>query len=268
MDEVATQNQERWEALAKANVLYSRPYLELDRHTARDVVDPNGMIKETDGADVLLLASGGGQQSAAFALLGANVTVLDISETQLERDRQAAEHYRVEVRTFQGDMRDLSRFGESAFDIVYQPYSLNFVPDAGRVFNEVTRVLRQGGLYQVMWHNPFNQGIEERDWNGRGYPLRLTYVDGEEIAFDDPHWEVEGRDGTTRRFAAPREFRHALSTVLNGLVERGFLILGVWESQSADPDAEPGTWEHLQFVAPQWLTIWASYRPGTIPGGR
>ena len=40
--------------------------------------------------DVLCLAAGGGQQSVAFALLGANVTVFDLSETQLEHDRLAA----------------------------------------------------------------------------------------------------------------------------------------------------------------------------------
>ena len=45
------------------------------------------LIDKIAGKGVLCLAGGGGQQSAAFALLGAKVTVLDFSETQLERDK-------------------------------------------------------------------------------------------------------------------------------------------------------------------------------------
>ena len=117
MDEIARYNKDRWEELAEANVEFSRPYLDLDPPRARECVDPHGMIGEVDGKDVLCLASGGGQQSAAFGVLGANVTVLDLSETQLQRDRQAAAHHGRRIETVQGDMRDLSRFGDASFDV-------------------------------------------------------------------------------------------------------------------------------------------------------
>ena len=70
IDEVAKFNRERWEALVKANVRYSRPALNLDAQSARDLVDPEGMMGQCRGRDVLCLAGGGGQQSAAFGLLG------------------------------------------------------------------------------------------------------------------------------------------------------------------------------------------------------
>lgn len=38
---------------------------------------PAGLLADIDGKDVLCLASGGGQQSAVFSLLGAKVTVVD-----------------------------------------------------------------------------------------------------------------------------------------------------------------------------------------------
>src|SRR3712207_7981831 len=47
-------------------------------------------------------------------------------------------HYHVAIEAVQGDMRDLSRFA-AAFDLVWQPYSLNFVPDARAVFGQVAR---------------------------------------------------------------------------------------------------------------------------------
>jgi SAM-dependent methyltransferase len=261
MDDLATYNKERWEALAGANVLFSRPMLDLDAASARAYLDPEGLLGEVAGEDVLCLASGGGQQSAAFGLLGAKVTVLDLCETQLERDRQAAARYGLPVRAIQGDMRDLSAFGEASFDVVWHAHSINFVPDAVQVFRQVARVLRPGGLYYMTCHNPYVMGIDERDWNGEAYPLARPYVDGAEEVYDDPYWEVWDDVGNCERVRGPKEFRHALGTVINGLVELGFVILHVREEVGRDPDAEPGTWDHFIRIAPPYLRWWTAYRP-------
>src|SRR5919205_4400488 len=128
MDEIAEYNIERWRRLVEARALYTRPLLDLDAASARERLDPRGRLGELDGRRVLCLAGGGGRESAAFALLGARVTVFDLSEEQLEQDRRAAAHYGFEVETVRGDMRDLSALGREAFDVVSHPYSLNFVP--------------------------------------------------------------------------------------------------------------------------------------------
>ncbi len=178
MDEIANYNIERWKALTKANAVFTRPYLTLDASSAREKVDPEGRLGEIRGKDILCLAGGGGQQSVAFALLGATVTVVDLSEEQLQRDRDAAAHYHASLKTLQADMRDLSRLGAKTFDIVWQPYSLNFVPDARVVFGHVARVLRADGLYHFNCANPFVSGLGEQDWNGEGYTLKYPYQDG------------------------------------------------------------------------------------------
>ncbi len=82
LDELARYNKERWEALAQADIAFSRPFLDLIPSSARQLIDPHKLIGPVDGKSILCLA-GGGQQSAAFSLLGAQVTVLDLSETQL-----------------------------------------------------------------------------------------------------------------------------------------------------------------------------------------
>ncbi len=268
MNDVARYNKARWEELSRAGVLYSCPWLDLDSNKARDRVDPKGMLREIAGKDVLCLAGGGGQQSVAFALLGAKVTVLDFSETQLEKDNKAASHYDVEITTVQGDMRDLSCFGEGVFDVVWHAHSLNFVPDAHRVFCEVAKVIRVGGSYRLNCNNPFVHGLFDEAWNGRGYPLGRPYIDGEEVVRKDPYWDFKSSDDTDRRIRAPKEFRHCLSTVANGLIANGFVILGIWEDVQAadpekpsDPDPEPGTWSHFKTVAPPWLILWARYEP-------
>lgn len=256
MDDLIRFNKERWDALAAAGVAYSRPLLDLTPEAARRVLDPYGVMEKVAGQRVLCLGSGGGQQSAAFALLGADVTVFDLSETQLERDRAALAHYGLSARLVQGDMRDLSVFDAAAFDLVFHPYSINFVPDTAPVFDGVRRVLRPGGLYRLDWHNPFVKSMDERDWNGAGYLLKTRYGDGE-VVFDDSHWEIYKDDGTVRRVEGPREFNHKLSTVLNGLIGRGFTLLGLWEEVGQDMNAAPGTWEHFITIAPPYFALWA-----------
>lgn len=260
MDEVASYNKGRWEDLARAGIVFSRPALDLDADSARRMLDPRGLLGEVGGRSVLCLAGGGGQQSAAFGLLGADVTVFDLSETQLERDREAAAHYGLTFRTVQGDMRDLSCFGDDSFDVVFQPHSIKFVPDARPVFGEVARVLRRGGLYHLDCPNPFAAGIDERDWDGKGYPLSLPYVDGAEVLCADSRWEVRDEEGNSRMVEGPREFRHTLGALVNGLAAHGLLILGLWEDVGADASAAPGTWEHFKRVAPDF-SLWAAYRP-------
>jgi SAM-dependent methyltransferase len=257
MDEIAKYNVERWRALVGAGALYTRPLLDLDETSARAAADPRGWLGELKGRRVLCLAGGGGRESAAFALLGARVTVFDLSEEQLEQDRRAAAHYRVEVETVRGDMRDLSVLYGRDFDVVSHPYSLNFVPDSCAVFREVARVIRPGGPYRFMCANPFVMGASTGDWDGRGYALTLPYVEGAAIEGVDEEW-VYGR-GARRDVSPPREYRHGLGALVAGLVGNGFQIERVSEDEAMrpDPTAEPGTWDHFMHYVRPWLTFLA-----------
>lgn len=84
MDEINATNRARWNALANANIEWSRPYLDYTPADARAYVGRHGILSDVAGKRVLCLASGGGQDSVAFGLLGAKVTVLDLSDVQLE----------------------------------------------------------------------------------------------------------------------------------------------------------------------------------------
>jgi len=257
VDEISKTNRERWNALARANVEYSRPFLDFTREQAAEYVYRHGVLKDVNEKNVLCLASGGGQDSVAFGLLGAKVTVLDLSDMQLERDRQAAAHHGLQTKTIQGDMRDLSTFTDNHFDIVWQVYSINFVPSVEPVFQEVRRVLKPGGIYFLQFANPFVQAIDEDAWDGRAYPLSGFYMDGEDLAERFPHWDVAKPDGSTIKLSSPHEFRHTLSTVMNTLAKDGFIFLGLWEWMRQDENPEPGSWAHFTQVAPPYLsTFW------------
>lgn len=266
MDDIANYNRHRWNALARADALFTQSALHLDPTSARRKLDPEGRLGEVAGKQVLCLASGGGQQSAAFALLGASVTVCDLSEAQLQRDREVAAHYHVSIETVQGDMRDLSAFAAAAFDVVWHPYSLNFVPDARVVFREVARVLRPNSLYYLQCANPFFCGLVPQDWNGSGYPLKYPYLEGVETTSSDQEWVYERSETSGEPIPGPREYRHTLSTLMNGLAKQGFVIRHLSEEVDLhpNPQAQPGTWDHFVAFAPPWFAFWTLYCPGAF----
>ena len=263
LDKLAETNRLRWNALAAANVVYSQPWLDLSPENAAARIDPVGVLGDLTGQRVLCLAASAGQQAVAFALLGAAVTVFDLSDVQLSRDRATAAHYGVSVATVQGDMRDLTAFAGASFDVVYQAYSINFVPSVSPVITEVARVLCPQGVYRLEWSNPFTQ-LADQDWTGNGYLLRHPYADGREITAIYPNWTLNGNDGASQELPSPHEFVHALSTVINTLAANHFVILRCTEDCGSDPGAPAGAWPHFMSVAVPYLTLWSQYRPDML----
>ena len=271
-DDTTAYNKRQWDRLVDAGVVCSRPVLVMTVEQAKALVDPHGLFGLVKGTEVLCLANGGGQQSVAFSLLGARVTVFDQSEVQLAHDLEAAAYYGHEIRAVQGDIRDLSTFSDAQFDIIAQGYSINYVPEVDAVFNGVARVLRPEGKYELACHNPFVHGswvdgcwgsrwrIEDL-WQGEGYPIRLPYIEGARVTTWDPHWNFHDADGNERRVQAPQEYRHLLSTIVNGLADRGLGILRIREEPEGNPKAEPGSWDHYTSFAPPWLTILSQKKP-------
>jgi len=253
MDNINKTNRQRWNALASANVEYSRPFLDYTPEKAAEYIYRYDIIQDVAGKKVLCLASGGGQDSVAFGLLGAEITVLDLSDVQLSRDREGAAHHGLQVATLQGDMRDLSVFPANHFDIVWQPYSVNFVPSVESVYREVARVLKSGGIYYMQFANPFVQAVDDEAWDGKAYPLNRLYIDGEDLLAYFPHWDVTQPDGNQVKVDSPHEFRHTMSTVLNTMAKNGFVFLHFQEYMRKEENPEPGTWSHFTQVAPPWF---------------
>jgi 2-polyprenyl-3-methyl-5-hydroxy-6-metoxy-1,4-benzoquinol methylase len=79
---------------------------------------PPSWVGGIKGKKVLALACGGGQQAVLLALAGAEVTLYDISEKQLAQDASYAERLHLEMEFVKGDMRDLSCFADSTFDMI------------------------------------------------------------------------------------------------------------------------------------------------------
>ena len=246
-DEIARRKLELLREDVREGTDYTKPWLDLDIEAYRsyreretsilpkpycdDIVD-RIMMENVQGMNVLCLAGGGGQQSAVFSLLGADVTVLDLTPEQLEGDEIAARHYGYTVTTIQGDMRDLSVLPEAYYDRVYQPISTLFVPDLREVYREVARVLKPGGLYSADYAVPLLYMAEDRGWDGKGYTLYITeqYMRGAILETEDERMNfTEGESYS--------EFHHLLSDIINGLIAECLAIRGVWENPR--PGSEP-----------------------------
>jgi SAM-dependent methyltransferase len=183
---------------------------------------------------------------------------------QLEKDKLVANLYQKQIRIVKADMRDLSFCDNEEFDIVYQPYSINYVPDVERVFNEVSRILKPNGVYDIMFHNPYVHGSwksgcwegdwnEEELWEGKGYPIWQPYKDGYPIKIIDPNWSFTNSENQEVKIGSPQEYRITMSTIINGLISRGFEILKFKEEIGSDYESKPGTWEHYKSCAPPWI---------------
>ena len=267
MDQTTKNNEKRWDELVLSDVPCSRPNFDLTPEKAKEQLNKDSIFGDLKDKKVLCLASGGGQQSIGFALLGAKVTVVDFSSEQLKKDKIASEKFSKEIRIVRSDMRDLSMFEDSEFDVVYQPYSINYIPETSKIFDEVTRVTKWNGIYHLIFHNPFVHGSwkdacwgskwdKSELWNGKGYPLWQPYRDGYAIKTSDPNWNFSNREGKAVKAKSPQEFKHTLSTIINGLIQRGFKILKFDEHRSNYDNSEPGTWDHYISCAPPWLYLW------------
>jgi SAM-dependent methyltransferase len=184
--------------------------------------------EDLHGLDILCLASGGGQQGPILAAAGANVTVFDNSPRQLEQDRMVAKRDGLVLVTVEGDMRDLSDFGDGCFDLVFHPISNVFCPEVRPVWREVFRVLRPGGILLAGFDNPsmfvFDGPLAEKGVFEVKYhlPFNATQLTEEE---------------RLREFGdeCPLEFSHSLDEQIGGQLEAGFLLTGLYEDQQDSP---------------------------------
>ena len=192
---------------------------------------PRAWFPEMRGADVLCLASGGGQQGPVFAAAGARVTVLDNSPKQLAQDRLVAGRESLDLETVQGDMRDLSAFPDRSFDLVFHPVSNLFVPEVRTVWDEAFRVLRSGGTMLAGFLNPANYifDLELADEAGE---LRVKY----ELPYAAPTSLDEESLRAQIERGEPLEFSHTLEDQIGGQIDAGFVISGFYEDQHGDGD--------------------------------
>ena len=181
---------------------------------------PHEWFPDLQGLRILGLASGGGQQGPILAALGADVTIFDNSENQLQQDRILSEELGLNIKTTQGDMKDLSVFPDKSFDLVFNPCSVVFADDLKPIWQECFRVLKSGGLLMTGLINPIIFQLDQENT-----PLQIVYSQ----PYSDLHsLSKEKLDQLIAR-QETMEFGHTLTDQIEEQLKAGFLITDFYE---------------------------------------
>lgn len=182
---------------------------------------PREWLGDLKGKRVLGLASGGGQQMPVFAALGADCTVLDYSDRQIESERKVAAREGYAIEIVQADMTRPLPFADASFDLVFHPVSNCYIREVLPVWRECHRVLRPGGVLLAGMDNGVNyivDSAEERIVN------RLPF---DPLVNPDQMKQLQDED-------AGVQFSHTLEEQIGGQLAAGFTLTGLYEDTNGE----------------------------------
>ena len=176
------------------------------------------------GVKILGLASGGGQQMPIFASLGANATVFDYSDKQLESEKMVSTREGYSINIVKGDMTKRLPFDDESFDIIFHPVSNCYVEDVYHVWNECFRVLKPGGILLAGMDNGVNFLFDDTE----KLPLILTNKLPYNPLKDEALFNKlkESDDGI--------QFSHTLEEQIGGQLKAGFILSSLFEDRDKD----------------------------------
>lgn len=179
------------------------------------------------GTRILGLASGGGQQMPVFAMLGAQCTVMDYSDRQLENERMVAKREGFDIDIVKGDMTLDFPFEDGAFDLIFHPVSNIYVEDVHHVWRECFRVLRRGGVLL--------SGLD----NGLAYLFDVDKV-GEPLVVNNtlPFNPLKNPEQMEKSLKDDGgiQFSHTFDDQIGGQLKAGFIIVDAYEDYDHYPD--------------------------------
>ena len=252
---VHEQNRKAWDRLVDRRNRFARPASDQDCHDPLAAVDGLGWLGgNIEGKELLCLAAGGGRQSAIYASAGARVTVVDISPGMLELDREVARERRLDIHVVEASMDDLRGLTPQSFDIAIHPVSTCYVPDVVKVFQQVARVLKGGGIYISQHKSPVSLQATIKPGDA-GYVIQSPYYSKQ---------AVPKVSGTSLREEGCLEFVHRWEEIIGGMCRCGFVIEDLVEPMHAKPESPRGEFGHrAQFIAP-YLRIKARRREQAV----
>ncbi len=178
---------------------------------------PREWFPPLEGARVLGLAAGGGQQMPVLTARGAKCTVLDYSERQIESERLVAKREGYEIECVRADMTRPLPFADGSFDLIVHPVSNCYIRELLPLWKECYRVLRPGGLLMAGLDNGFNYLFNEDEPDS--VVNRLPF----DPLSDPAQMELLLRDDCGVQFS------HTIGEQIGGQLQAGFRLLDVYD---------------------------------------
>lgn len=178
---------------------------------------PKDWYPDLKDKKVLGLASGGGQQMPVFAALGAQCTVLDYSERQLNNELIVANREGYKINTIRADMTKPLPFEDGSFDLIFHPVSNCYIEDVMHVWKECYRILKKDGRLMAGLDNGFNYLFDDANEKEIKYRLPFNPLQDKELLKD-----LEKDDSGI-------QFSHTLEEQIRGQLKVGFKLLDLFE---------------------------------------
>ena len=138
------------------------------------------------GKNILLPSSGDNHAAFAFALMGAQVTSLNISERQLENAKAISDKWGLDIEYICDNTMFLSMIKDASFDLVYTSNGTQtWIGDLNEMYRNISRVLKTGGYSAIFDLHPFNRPFTGEAW--KAPVVKKSYYD----VFPDLHWRVQ-----------------------------------------------------------------------------
>ncbi len=155
MNQMTFSNKQGWDGLAETHyknyhiqtLLDGKPLLnELIRNEVGDV----------RGKSLVHLLCHIGSDTLSWALLGAEVTGIDISPLSLKYARQLAERLGIQAEFIEADVMEVMEKVDRKFDIAFSSTGvLCWIPDIRRYAQTVRYLLKDGGFFYLFDGHPF-----------------------------------------------------------------------------------------------------------------
>lgn len=182
---------------------------------------PHSWFGDLKGKKVLGLASGGGQQMPVFAALGAECTVLDYSEKQLESERMVADREGYEIEIIRADMTKPLPFADETFDLIFHPVSNCYVEEVKPIFKECARILKHGGILLSGLDNGVNYLVDDDE------TMIVNTMPFNPLKNEANRKQLEDSD-------CGMQFSHTIEEQIGGQLEAGLMLTHIYEDTNGE----------------------------------
>jgi ubiquinone/menaquinone biosynthesis C-methylase UbiE len=195
-------------------------YLEMRKkggvsHFYNEMVEMPSTLKllgNVRGKKVLDLGCGPGRYAKILTGKGAIVTGIDNSSVSLELAKKEAPKAKFVI----GDIEKLP-FKSGEFDIVLAAMVIGHLKSWNRVFKEVGRVLKNGGVFVFSIYNPVRLVTHKKKWCLREFRVAENYFDE---APKYAHW------GNKKKKFLVVHYHKTYETTIQTILGNGFEIIG------------------------------------------
>ena len=242
MREYSRKNKEAWEY--SAYEFWVRTCGTPEERAKEDVADPEKMLRKYaayfdryEGVKVANICGSCGKKAVPLALLGAEVTVLDISEENRRYAMETAEAAGTQISYVVGDVleTDLEKYG-GYFDVVFMEGGiLHYFHDIGEFMRIMFALLKPGGKMICSDFHPFTKIMDSLKLERP----TMSYFSTEIYEGEMAHARFYPEEIRSKMPKCSLR-RYTMSEIVNGVIGSGFRLDRLDEHPAWENDQLPG----------------------------